>query len=89
MNKTMLDRAEERVVEPMHQVSRASTAVAEAFEDSIHAVKRMGKAGNDAAEEFIEDTKERIKRHPTGTVVAAFLGGFIVGGFIDCLIRRK
>lgn len=89
MTKTMLERAEEQVVEPMHKVSRASTAVAEALEDGIHAVKRVGKTSSDAAEEFIDDTKDRIKRHPAGTVVAAFAIGFVVGGFFDWLIRRK
>jgi ElaB/YqjD/DUF883 family membrane-anchored ribosome-binding protein len=85
----MLDRAEEQVVEPMHKVSRASTAMVEAIEDGIHAVKRVGKTSSDAAEQFIDDTKDRIKRHPAGTVAAAFAIGFIAGGLIDWLIRRK
>ncbi len=89
MTKAILDRVEETDVRPMHRVAHAGTMMAEAIEDGIHAVKRVGKNTSDAAEELVEDTKERIKRHPTGTVVAAFLGGFIVGGFIDCLIRRK
>ncbi len=87
MSKSTL--AEETMVDPIHKVARAGTVMAEAIEDGIHAVKRVGKSTSDAAEEMVEDTKERIRRHPTGTVVAAFLGGFIVGGFIDCLIRRK
>jgi ElaB/YqjD/DUF883 family membrane-anchored ribosome-binding protein len=85
----MLERAEENIIDPMHKVSRASTAVAEAFEDGIHAVKRVGKTGSDAAEEFLEDAKDRIKRHPATTVVAAFAIGIIVGGFFDWVIRRK
>ena len=70
-------------------MSRATTAMAEALEDGIHAVKRVGKTGSDAAEEFIDDTKERIKRHPAGTIVIAFAVGFALGGLIDALIRRK
>ncbi len=89
MSKSVLDRAEETIVDPMHKVSRATGAMAEAIEDGIHAVKRVGKSSSDAAEEFIEDTKDRIKRHPTGTLVMAFAAGFMLGGFIDCLIRRK
>ena len=89
MSKTMLERAEESLVDPMHKVSRASAAMAEALENGIHAVKRVGKTGSDAAEELIEDTKDRIKRHPAATVVAAFGIGIVVGGFFDWVIRRK
>jgi ElaB/YqjD/DUF883 family membrane-anchored ribosome-binding protein len=89
MSKSVLEKAEEHIVDPMHSMSRATTAMAEAIEDGIHAVKRVGKTGSDAAEEFIEDTKERVKRHPTGSVVTAFAMGFAIGGFIDALIRRK
>jgi ElaB/YqjD/DUF883 family membrane-anchored ribosome-binding protein len=87
--KNVLERAEERIVDPMHKVSRATTAVAEAIEDGIHAVRRVGKSGSDAAEELIEDAKERVKRHPTGTIVTAFAVGFALGGLLDAVIRRK
>lgn len=63
--------------------------MAEAIEDGIHAVKRVGKTSSDVAEEMIDDAKERIKRHPAGTIVAAFAIGFAVGGLLDALIRRK
>jgi len=89
MNKSVLRKAEEHIIDPMHSVSRATTAMAEAIEDGIHAVRRIGKSGSDAAEEFIEDAKERVKRHPTGTVITAFAAGFALGGLIDALIRRK
>lgn len=89
MSKTLLDRAEEHVVDPLHKMSRATSAISEAVEDGIHAVKRVGKAGSDAAEEFVDDAKERIKRHPAGTVVAAFAAGILLGGFMDCMMRRK
>ena len=89
MNKSVLEKAEEHIIDPMHKVSRATTAVAEAIEDGIHAAKRVGKVGSDVAEEFIDDAKDRVKRHPTGTIVAAFAVGFAFGGLLDALMRRK
>lgn len=89
MSKSMMEQAEERIVDPMHKVSRATTAVAEAIEDGIHAVRRVGKTGSDVAEEFIDDAKERVKRHPTGTIVAALAVGVAIGGLLDALIRRR
>jgi ElaB/YqjD/DUF883 family membrane-anchored ribosome-binding protein len=89
MSKSVLEQAEDHIVDPMHKVSRATTAVAEAIEDGIHAVRRVGKTGSDVAEEFIDDAKERVKRHPAGTIVAAFAVGLAFGGLLDALIRRK
>lgn len=89
MSKSMMEQAEEHIVDPMHKVSRATTAVAEAIEDGIHAVRRVGKTSSDMAEEFIDDAKERVKRHPTGTIVAALAVGVAIGGLLDALIRRK
>jgi ElaB/YqjD/DUF883 family membrane-anchored ribosome-binding protein len=89
MSKSVLEKAEEHFADPMHTVLRATTAMAEAIEDGIHAVRRIGKTSGDAAEEFIDDAKERVKRHPTGTVITAFAVGFAVGGMIDAMIRRK
>jgi ElaB/YqjD/DUF883 family membrane-anchored ribosome-binding protein len=86
MSKSVL---EERLVEPMHKVSRATTAMAEALEDGIHAVKRVGKTGSDAAEEFLDDAKDRVKRHPAGTIAGAFVLGFLFGGLFDFMVRRK
>lgn len=81
----VLDRANERGAESIHKVSRTADAV----ENGIDAAKRVGKRGSDAAEEFMDDTVLRIKRHPVETVVAAFALGFAIGGFVDRLIRRR
>jgi hypothetical protein len=89
MSKSVLEEAEEHILDPINTVSRATTTVAEAIEDGIHAAKRVGKAGSDVAEELIDDAKERVKRHPTGTIVAAFVVGFAFGGLLDALMRRK
>ena len=89
MNKSVLEKAEEDLIDPMHKVSRATTAVAEAIENGIHAVKRVGKTSSDVAEGFIDDAMERSKRHPTGTIAAAFAIGLAFGGLLDTLIRRK
>jgi hypothetical protein len=50
-----------------------------------HAVKRSG----DLAEEMIDNTTRRVKRHPVETVVATFTLGLIVGGLIGWMASRK
>lgn len=89
MTSNVLDKVDERTAESLHKVSRTTTAVADAIDTGIDTAKRLGKHGSDAAEELMDDTVLRIKRHPIETVVAAFAVGFAIGGFFDCLIRRK
>lgn len=85
----VLDRMDERGAQSIHKVSRTASAFADAVENGIDAAKRVGKHGSDAAEEFMDDTVLRIKRHPVETVVAAFALGFAIGGFVDRLVRRR
>ncbi len=87
MAEAVLER--ERVAEPAHRFSRATSAIADAIDNSLDFAKRTGKRGSDAVEEFMEDTTQRIKRHPTETVVMAFAAGFLVGGFVSWMTRRK
>ena len=89
MTGNVLGKVDERTAESIHKVSRTTSAVADAIETGIDTAKRLGKRGGDAAEELIDDTVLRIKRHPIETVVAAFAIGFAIGGFFDRLIRRK
>lgn len=89
MASNVLGKVDERTAESVHKISRTTTAVADAFESGIDTAKRLGKRGGDAAEELMDDTVVRIKRHPVESMVAAFAVGFAIGGFFDCLIRRK
>ncbi len=89
MPETVMQRADERIAESIHKVSRAGTAFADAIDEGIDVAKRVGKHSSDAAEELMDDTTQRIKRHPVESLVTAFAAGVFLGGFIDCLIRRK
>lgn len=85
----VLERADERIAGSIHKMSRATAAVADVIDDGIDVAKRVGKRSSDAAEELMDDTTLRIKRHPLESLIAAFGIGLFVGGFIDCMIRRR
>jgi ElaB/YqjD/DUF883 family membrane-anchored ribosome-binding protein len=84
-----MEKADARIAESIHKMSRATAAVADALDDGIDVAKRVGKRSSDAAEELMDDATQRIKRHPAESLVAAFAAGVFVGGLIDCLIRRR
>ena len=89
MRDTVLDKTTEHISEAAHRASRMGNAVAEAFETGIASTKRAVKHGCDAAEDFMEDTQQRIKRHPVETVVAAFAIGALFGTMVGLFARRK
>jgi ElaB/YqjD/DUF883 family membrane-anchored ribosome-binding protein len=86
MPESVAAKAEKQAV---HKVAHVTSTLANAVEDGIETAKRVGKHTSDAAEEFMEDTSQRIKRHPTESLVGAFAIGFILGGMLDCMLRRK
>ncbi len=89
MPETVLERAHEKFAEQTQRFSRATSAITDAVENGLEMAKRAGKRGSDAVEEFMDDTTQRIKRHPTETVIMAFAAGFIMGGFVSWMTRRR
>jgi ElaB/YqjD/DUF883 family membrane-anchored ribosome-binding protein len=89
MSQTVLDRTAEQIAESARQASRATSAVADAIEDGVGVVRRAARQGGDAAEEFLNDTTQRIQRHPVLTVATTFAVGFTAGAFLGWMIKRK
>ena len=89
MSQTVVERTAEHIAESGHQASRATSAIADAIEDGVGVVKRAAKQGGDAAEEFLDDTAQRIQRHPVLTVAATFAVGFTAGALIGWMMKRR
>jgi ElaB/YqjD/DUF883 family membrane-anchored ribosome-binding protein len=89
MSQTVLERTAEHIAESAHQASRATSAVADAIGDGIGVVRRAAKQGGDAAEEFLNDTAQRLERHPLLTVATTFAIGFAAGALVGWMIKRK
>jgi ElaB/YqjD/DUF883 family membrane-anchored ribosome-binding protein len=89
MSQSVLDRTSEHIAESAQQASRVTTAVADAIEDGVGAVRRAAKQGGDAAEEFLNDSTQRIQRHPVLTVATTFAVGLAAGAFIGWMIKRR
>jgi len=71
------------------EIHRMKINLTEAVTDGLETAKKVGKQTSDAAEELMDDTAERIRRHPAETVVFAFVVGFLIGGFVSWLTRRS
>jgi ElaB/YqjD/DUF883 family membrane-anchored ribosome-binding protein len=89
MSESVLEKADAQIAEAAHKVAQCTTAFADALEDALRAVKRVGKHGSEVAEEFVEDAEQRLKRHPIESVVAGFAIGCLCGGLLGWLIARR
>jgi ElaB/YqjD/DUF883 family membrane-anchored ribosome-binding protein len=89
MSQTVLEKTAEHIAESAHHASRATSAVADAIEDGVGVIRRAAKQGGDAAEEFLDDTTQRIQRHPMLTVAATFAAGLTLGSIIGWMIKRR
>ncbi len=85
MAETLLEK--EPVIEK--QARRYSELIGERFKDGVELAKKVAKTSSDAAEDFMEETTHRIKRHPTETVAGALALGLAFGTIIGLLVRRK
>jgi ElaB/YqjD/DUF883 family membrane-anchored ribosome-binding protein len=89
MTESVLERTGEQITETARKASRATSAVAGAFEDGVEAARRAAKQSGDAAEEFLDDTTKRLQRHPIETVAATFTAGVAVGILIGWMVKRR
>jgi hypothetical protein len=89
MSQTLVERTAERIAESTRQASRATSAIGDAVEDGVEVARRAAKQGGDAAEEFLDDTTERLKRHLVLTVATTFAVGVTSGALIGWMMRRR
>ena len=89
MTQSVLERTGDHIAETARKASRASSAVADAFDDGVAAARRVAKQSGDAAEEFMDDTTKRLQRHPVETMVVTFAMSVAVGIVIGWMIKRR
>jgi len=86
MAENSVEKADAQVAESIRKLTRATSAMAEAIDEGVGAIKLAVKRSGDMAEEMMDDTTQRVKRHPVETVVATFTLGLIVGGLISWMV---
>lgn len=89
MSQTILERTAENIGKSARQASCATSAVADAIEDGVAVVRRAAKQSGDAAEEFLNDTNQRLQRHPLLTLATTFAVGVTAGTFIGWMMKRR
>jgi len=89
MSQTVVERTAEQIGKSARQASRATSAIADAIEDGVGVVRRAAKQGGDTAEEFLDDTTQRLQRHLVLTVATTFAVGVTAGALIGWMMKRR
>lgn len=89
MAEGILDRADAQVAESIRKLSHATTSMAEAIDEGVGVIRLAVKRSGDLAEEIMDDTTQRVKRHPVETMVATLATGLVAGIFIGWIVSRK
>ncbi len=89
MEDDILEKADEQVADSIRRLTRATSAMADALNESVTVVKHAVKRSGDVAEELMVDTRERVKRHPAESMTAIFTLGVLVGGFFGWLMSKR
>jgi ElaB/YqjD/DUF883 family membrane-anchored ribosome-binding protein len=89
MAENILEKADAQVAESIRKLSRATSAMAEAVDEGAEAIKLAVKRSGDLAEELMDDTTQRVKRHPVEAMVATLAVGLVAGAFIGWMVSRK
>jgi len=89
MAENILEKADTQVAESIRKLSRATSAMAEAIDEGVGAIKLAVKRSGDLAEELMDDTTQRVKRHPIETMAATLALGLVAGVFIGWMVSRR
>jgi len=89
MSQTVVERTAEHITESAQGASCAASAIADAIEDGVGVLRQAAKQGGDAAEEFLNDTTQRIQRHPMLTIATSLAVGLAAGTLIGWTLKRR
>ncbi len=89
MATDMFEDAEKMIDGSVDRLRSATSAMADAMDESVRILRRAVKRSGDVAEELMDDASDRIKRHPVETITASFAAGVVVGVIIGWAVSRK
>ena len=89
MSQTITENAAETFTETAQKASRVTDAITNAIEDGIGMARHIAKGGCDAAEDLLNDTAGRLRRHLALTVAITFTFGVAMGALIGWTFKPR
>ncbi len=89
MAEGILEKPDAQIAESIKKLSHAASSMAEALDDGVNVIRLAVKRSGDLAEEIMDDTTQRVRRHPVETMVATFAAGLAAGVFVGWMVSRR
>jgi hypothetical protein len=90
MAQNAFETTTEHIAESAQQASSAAWGTAGAImEDGAGFIRGAAKRSGDIAEEFLNDTKQRLQRHLGTTVALTLAVGVAAGALIGWMVKRR
>jgi ElaB/YqjD/DUF883 family membrane-anchored ribosome-binding protein len=89
MAEAIMDKVSDQIAQSAQRISRAAEAFADVLDEGIDVTKRAVKHSGDALEELMDDSTQRMKRHPLETMAMTFAAGVGVGVLLGWLMKRR
>jgi hypothetical protein len=89
MSQTVVERTADNIAESARQASGATSAISDAMEDGVGAVRHVANQGCDAGEEFLNETTHRLHRHLALTVATTFAVGAAAGALVGWMMKPR
>lgn len=89
MPATVLEKTGEQIEETVSKAGRMTAKIGETLHERLDEAKLIAKRQVHAAEEAIDQTKLKIRKHPVETVVGTLIVGIATGMLLGWVLRRK
>ncbi len=89
MPQTVLERTSEQIADTVQKAARVTTSIGSAFHDRFDEARLVARRSAHAAEEFLDQGRIHIKRHPVAAVTGSFALGLGIGVLLGWALRRK
>ncbi len=89
MPQSVLERTGEHISETFGKAARATSNVGDVLHERFDEAKVLARRGAHRAEEFLDEGKVHIKRHPVAAVTGSFVLGLGIGILVGWTMRRK
>jgi len=89
MPQKVLDRTSEQIGETIDKAVRTTSKIGDLLRERFDDAKVLARHSGHRAEEFFDEGKTHIKRHPVAAVIGCFLLGLSIGTVVGWTLRRK
>lgn len=89
MPATVIEKTSQQIEETVDKAGRMTAKIGETLHEHLDEARLLAKRQVHAAEEALDETKRKIRKHPVETVVGTLIVGVATGMLLGWVLKRK